>query len=36
MARKNSVDDVTPSEKAAQIKAALDAMMESVPTVPPD
>ncbi len=34
--KKLPVDDVTPGEKAAQIKAAVDAMMASVPTVPPD
>ena len=34
--KKPSVDDVTPGERAVQIKAAFDALMESVPTVPPE
>jgi hypothetical protein len=34
--KKPPVEDVTPGERAVQIKAAFDALMESVPTVPPD
>jgi hypothetical protein len=32
--KKIPVDNVTPGEKALQIKTAVDALMESVPTVP--
>jgi hypothetical protein len=34
--KKSPVDDASPGEKAAQIKAAVDALMASVPTAPPD
>lgn len=34
--KKIPLDDVTASENAAQIKAAYDALMASVPAVPPD
>jgi DNA invertase Pin-like site-specific DNA recombinase len=32
--KKQSLDNATPAERAVQIKAAFDAMMASVPTVP--
>ena len=34
--KKQSVDDVTPAERAVEIKAAFDALMASAPTARPD